>query len=169
MKRKAKCQPTLQYCLKIPFIPRKPDTHAHFVYFAKPCARFLLCVISLNSHCKAKGKGSYPIFIKYVVRRLTWVMYIVLNGEDGIEPCSHIWGWGEQRSLKLSALVGAEKEQSCWKPREWMKACVGTGSRTTLALQSWCVQITVNREQWQMTSPQVPAITICYFLMGVFT
>lgn len=56
LKRKEECQPTLQYCLEILSSPRKPDTHAHLIHFVKPCARFLLRIISLNSHCKAKGK-----------------------------------------------------------------------------------------------------------------
>lgn len=39
-------------------------------------------------------------------------MYIVLNG-DGVELCTQIWGWGEEHSLKGSALAGAENEDSC--------------------------------------------------------
>ena len=41
------------------------------------------------------------------------VMYIVLNGGDGAELCTQIWGWERNTLSKEVHLAGAENEESC--------------------------------------------------------
>lgn len=59
------------------------------------------------------GKVLYPIFIKDWLYVSLGIMYIVLNGRDGVELCTQIWDWGEEYSFKGSALAGADNEESC--------------------------------------------------------